>query len=319
MDVHKLADAIIAGRQLRREDELDILLTSEIAELTSGADKIRSAMCGDHIELCSIINGKCGKCTEDCNFCAQSSCHSTDISSYDFLNEEEILKECLYNENKGIHRFSVVTAGRRLSNVDFRKALSAYRMMKRECNISLCASNGLLTDWQFDQLCDAGVTRYHCNIETSQNNFPNICTTHTFEDKIKCIKSAKKHGLEICSGGIIGMGESWADRLDMALTLAELKIDSIPINILNPIKGTPFEYSPRLSIEDILRTIAIFRYINPSAYIRLAGGRGIMDDMGKSAFKSGANAAITGDMLTTAGISIDTDKQMLNEMGFIIS
>ncbi len=314
MNIRKLADEIICGRRLIRGDDLSSLLTADLTELTIGADKIRAKLHGERAELCSIINGRSGKCSENCKFCAQSACHKADVDIYDFLPEDEILKECIYNEYKGVKRFSVVTAGRTLGDNDFRRALSAYRLMKRESGIELCASHGLLTDEQFIQLFEAGVTRYHCNIETSRRYFPSVCSTHTFEDKLDCIKRAQRHGLEVCSGGIIGMGETWEDRLDMALTLSEIGVVSVPINILNPIKGTPMGDMPPLSKEDILRTIAVFRYIVPDADIRLAGGRGLLDDKGRSAFKSGANAAITGDMLTTSGISVETDKIMLSEL-----
>jgi biotin synthase len=188
--------------------------------------------------------------------------------------------------------------------------------MSAECDIKLCASHGLLTKEQFKRLRESGVTTYHCNIETSRRYFPYICTTHTFDDKIACIKRAKECGLNVCSGGIIGMGETWEDRADMALTLAELEIRSVPINALRPIKGTALGDEKPMTEEDILRTAAIFRFILPEAYIRLAAGRIIMERSGERAFRSGANAAITGDMLTTSGNDIRTDIEMLKKLGF---
>ncbi len=316
MDVLKLADSIIDGGRLRREDNLDFFFTADLSELCKGADKIRTLLCGNHAELCSIINGRSGKCSEDCKFCAQSSHHCTKIDSYEFIDENKIIDECKYNESKGIHRFSIVTAGRTLSKTDFEKALSAYNHIKSECRIELCASHGLLTDKQFSKLYEEGVSRYHCNIETSRRFFSNICTTHTYDDKINCIKIAKKNGFSICSGGIIGMGETWADRLDMALSLAELEVDSIPINFLIPIEGTQLENAKKLTYDDIMRTVAIFRYINPAVYIRLAGGRSLINNAGKQVFLSGANSAISGDMLTTTGSDIDSDIKMLKSIGF---
>ena len=190
--------------------------------------------------------------------------------------------------------------------------------MKKESSMELCASHGLLTQEQFFELKKAGVKRYHANIETSRRNFPNICTTHTFEDKLECIRRAKNAGLEVCSGGIIGMGETWEDRIDMALTLSELDVRSIPINALIPIKGTALENVERISEEDILRTVAIFRYIVPQADVRLAAGRDLMSDCGRRAFLSGANSTITGDMLTTSGNKINDDKAMLGSIGFTL-
>jgi biotin synthase len=188
--------------------------------------------------------------------------------------------------------------------------------MHRECKIDLCASMGFLDEEQLHRLHQAGVTSYHHNIETSRRNFPNICTTHTYDQKIETLKKVKAEGMCACSGGIIGMGETWEDRLDMAISLAELGIDSIPINALMPIKGTPLENLPELEEEDILRTIAFFRYINPLANIRLAAGRALLTNDGEIAFQSGASASITGNMLTTAACAtVRSDRQMLQDLG----
>ena len=317
-DVTKLAGEIIAGRRLRSGENLDFFLDADLQALCDGADRIRKELCGEHVDLCSIINGKSGKCPENCRFCAQSAHNHTGIEEYGFLTEEEILRECRYNDSKGVHRFAIVTAGRSLEGRDFENALGAFRRMNEECGISLCASLGLLTDEQFSRLYESGVRRYHCNIETSRRNFPNICTSHTFDDKLACIARAKSHGFQVCSGGIIGLGETMEDRLSMALTLAELGVDSVPINALMPIKGTPLEGNAPLTEADILRTIAMFRYICPTAHIRLAAGRALMENSGERAFRSGANAAITGDMLTTSGSSISSDMELLRRMGFDI-
>ncbi len=317
MNILTLADKIINGFRINRTFNTDFLITANLMDLCRNADRIRSELCGNHADLCSIINGKSGRCSEDCKFCAQSVHHCTSIDSYDFLNENKIINECNYNESKGVHRFSIVTAGRTLSESDFSKALSVYRKMN-DGKIKLCASHGLLTDKQFKQLRESGVSRYHCNIETSERFFPQICTTHTYADKIACIRRAKKNGLNVCSGGIIGMGETWSDRIDMALSLAELEIQSIPINFLIPIKNTPLENAERLTENDILRTVAIFRFINPTADIRIAAGRSLMENSGEKLFRAGANAAITGDMLTTTGSTIESDVKMLAEIGFIL-
>lgn len=311
-----IAQEIIKGRRLTRRDDLSFLMEEDLEELCRGADEIRKAFCGERVDLCSIINGRSGRCGEDCKFCAQSACHRTEIEEYPFLEPETILKDCKRHEEKGVHRYSIVTAGRALSGKEMDKALAAYRAMTQECGVELCASHGLLSQEDFNRLREAGVVRYHANIETSRRNFPNICTTHTFEDKLEVIRRAKAAGLSVCSGGIIGMGETWEDRVDMAFTLCELEIFSIPINILQPIKGTPLEDAAPLSEEEILRTIAMFRYVNPEAMVRLAAGRNRMEHSGERAFRSGANAAITGDMLTTSGNKIAEDQAMLTAMGF---
>lgn len=318
MDFLRLADEIISGRRLGRADDTDSFITADLDELLKGADRIRKALCGDHIDLCSIINGRSGRCPENCKFCAQSAHNCTGIDEYGFLDEEAIVDECRHNAEKGVHRFSIVTAGRTLSGADFDRAVSAYSRMNSSFDIELCGSHGLLTDEQFRRLKEAGVKRYHCNIETSRRNFPNICTTHSFDEKTACIKRAQAAGLQVCSGGIIGMGETWEDRVDMALTLAELSVDSVPINSLIPIKGTPLEELTPISEEDILRTVAIFRYILPTADIRLAAGRNLMKGCGRKAFLSGANSTITGDMLTTSGNGIADDTAMFRSMGFDI-
>lgn len=313
-----LANEIIGGRRLTRKEELAFFFNAPLEELCAGADTIRAALCGNAVSLCSIINGRSGKCPENCKFCAQSQHHDTKVAEYGFLEEEAILHECRHNAAKGVHRFSIVTAGRALTGEDFEKALSAYRRMHQECKISLCASHGLLTDEQFEQLYESGVRMYHANIETSRRFFPFICTTHSYEDKLTCIRRAQAHGFRVCSGGIIGMGEAWEDRLDMALSLSELMVDSIPLNALMPIAGTPLAEQARISAEDLLRTAAMFRYINPTAEIRMAAGRALLEDGGRAVFRSGVNATITGDMLTTTGNDIAADITMLKKMGFSI-
>lgn len=316
MDIKALADEIIGGRRITRQDDLSMFLTCDLKELCEGADRIREYFIGDKVDLCSIINGRSGRCPEDCKYCAQSAHNHTSCEIYDFLPEEKIVEACKLNESEGVDRFSIVTAGRSLSGEEFEKAIHAYETMHSECKIDLCASMGFLNAEQLHRLHEAGVTSYHHNIETSKRNFPNICTTHTYEQKIETLKLVKKEGMCACSGGIIGMGETWEDRLDMAVSLDELGIDSIPINALMPIKGTPLENQPQLTEDEILRTIAFFRYINPEANIRLAAGRALLTNDGEIAFQSGASATITGNMLTTvACATIRSDKQMLENLG----
>lgn len=311
----ELAKEIIDGRRITRDDELSLFLDCDLKELCEGADLIREHFIGDKVDLCSIINGRSGRCPEDCKYCAQSAHNQTDCEVYDFLPEEQIVEMCKLNESEGVNRFSIVTAGRALTGEEFDKAIHAFETMHRECKIDLCASMGFLDEEQLHRLHEAGVTSYHHNIETSRRNFPNICTTHTYEQKVETLKKVKAEGMCACSGGIIGMGETWEDRLDMAVSLVELGIDSIPINALMPIKGTPLEDLPQLTEDEILRTIAFFRYINPAANIRLAAGRALLTGDGELAFQSGASATITGNMLTTAACAtIRSDRQMLESL-----
>lgn len=310
-----LAQEIINGRRITRDDDLSFFLTCGLQELCQGADRIRAYFIGDKVDLCSIINGRSGKCAEDCKYCAQSALYNTNCEIYDFLPEEKILDACKLNQREGVDRFSIVTSGKALTGEEFDKAVHAFETMHRECKIGLCASMGFLNEEQLRILHNAGVTSYHHNIETSERNFPNICTTHTYAQKIETLKRVKAEGMCACSGGIIGMGETWEDRLDMAISLAELCIDSIPINALMPIKGTPLEGLPRITEDEILRTVAFFRYINPSANIRLAAGRALLTNDGEIAFQSGASATITGNMLTTAACAtIRSDREMLKKL-----
>lgn len=316
MDMLDLAKEIIEGRRISREDDLNMFLTCDLKELCEGADLIREHFIGAHVDLCSIINGRSGRCPEDCKYCAQSAYYHTDCEVYDFIPEEQILEMCKLNEKEGVNRFSIVTAGKALTGEEFEKAIHAYERMSKESNIELCASMGFLTAEQLHRLHEVGVTSYHHNIETSKANFPNICTTHTYEQKLETLKMVKDEGMCVCSGGIIGMGESWGDRLDMAISLYEVGAESIPLNALMPIKGTPLENQERITEDEVLRTVAFFRYINPEANIRLAAGRAILKNDGEIAFQSGASATITGNMLTTAACAtIRKDREMLQKMG----
>ncbi len=310
-----LANEIINGRRLKREDDLSFFITCDLKELCDGADLLRKHFVGDKVDLCSIINGRSGRCPEDCKYCAQSAHYKTECEIYDFLPKEDIVEACKLVEQEGVDRFSIVTAGRALSGDEFDKAIEAYKEMKDKCSIELCASMGFLSKEQLHRLHEAGVSSYHHNIETSRRNFPNICTTHTYEQKLETLKMVKEEGMYVCSGGIIGMGETWEDRIDMAVSLSEAGADSIPINALMPIKGTPLYGIERISNDDLLRTIAIFRFINPKANIRLAAGRALLENDGEIAFKSGASATITGNMLTTAACAtIRSDKELIKRL-----
>lgn len=300
------------------KQEAMALLNSDLKELSFCAWQIRQKFCGNKFDMCSIINGKSGKCSEDCKFCAQSLHYKTNIKEYALLDTDNILKEAKYNSDKKVKRFSIVTSGKKLTDTEIESICQTYKTIKNKCNISLCASMGLLSHQQFIKLKQAGVTRYHCNLETSRNFFPKICTTHTYDDKLNAINMAKKAELEICSGGIFGLGESFEDRIDMFFELYNLGIKSVPINILNPIKATPLENNKILSQDEINRTVAIARFILPDAFLRLAGGRLLFKDKGISMFSFGANATITGNMLTTLGTLIDEDFNTIKRLGFQI-
>lgn len=313
--LEKLKFKILKGYNCNESDILYILKCS-LNSLCKNANDIRKFFCEDNFEICTIVNGKNGNCSENCKFCAQSSYSKSHINKYPLLSYSEILNYANYNFNEGSMHFSVVTSGKVLNSKDFTTMLQNYNLINKKCSISLCASHGLLSFEQLKKLKESGVTRYHNNIETSKNYFPNICTTHTYNEKIKVIKNASKAGLYICSGVILGLGETFEDRINMAFELKNLGVKSIPINILNPIEGTPFENYKSLNYEDILRTIAIFRFVIPNAFIRLAGGRSLLSDKGEKAFLSGANATISGDMLTTSGFNIKTDIKLVKSLGY---
>ena len=204
MDMQKLAEEIIEGKRLTRKDDLSFFLDCDLDDLCKGADKIREHFVGDKVDLCSIINGRSGRCPEDCKYCAQSAHHHTDCEVYGFLPEEQIIEACKMNEREGVDRFSIVTAGKALTGEEFEKAIHAYETMKKECRIDLCASIGFLTRVQLHRLHEAGVSSYHHNIETSKRYFPQICTTHTYEQKIATLKMVKEEGMYVCSGGVAG-------------------------------------------------------------------------------------------------------------------
>ncbi|WP_027623359.1 biotin synthase BioB [Clostridium lundense] len=287
-----------------------------INELFIAADRIRDKFNGNIVNLCSIINAKCGSCSEDCKFCAQSAHYKTNIEEHEIVSIDEVLDLAKENQHCGVNRFSLVTSGRETKGRDFQKVIKIYEKLKNEVNMELCASLGILDYEQLLTLKETGVNMYHHNLETSRDYYKKICTTHSYDERIETINNVKKAGLQVCSGGIIGMGEDMGDRIKLAIQLRELEVTSIPINILNPIKGTPLENMKRLSEEEILKTVAIFRFINPRAYIRLAGGRNLIKDFGRKCFRVGANATISGNYLTTSGNKISDDIEMIKELGF---
>ena len=306
MQLKDLADKIIDGYEITKEEALE-LYDAPLDELKESASKITSHFFKEAIELCCISNGKCGKCSENCKFCSQSRYYNTEIQQSVLKSVDEFFKEAQANDKRGVHRFSIVTAGVRLSKAELKTIAQAYKKISSELKISCCGSLGLLDYDDFVMLKESGLKRYHNNLETSPNFFKEICTTHTMKQKEDTIALAKKAGLEICSGCILGMGESVEDRVDIALELRKLQGDSTPINILNPIKGTPLENRPTVHPDEVRRTIALFRHVLPKTVLRLAGGRLIIQKYFTDLYKYGINAEITGDMLTTAGLTVADD------------
>ncbi len=314
-NVDKLKNSVINGYKLKKEDALS-LIDAPLDELASAADEIRQEFCANKFDLCTLVNVKNGRCGEDCKFCAQSAHYDTDIEEYPLLSKAELKRQGKELVDAGAKRVSFVASGRKVTKREFEVLQDALKELIEEEGVHACVSFGLMNDEQINRLKEIGVDRVHNNLESSRKYFAEICTTHSYDEKLETIDFVKSHGINVCSGGIFGLGETFEDRIDLALTLRDLGVKSIPINILNPIKGTPVENNEVLSYDEVCRIIAIFRFINTDAFIRLAGGRLFLEDKGVRAFKSGANATISGNMLTTAGISIQDDFELIEELGF---
>lgn len=291
-------------------------ITTQI--LVDAAHIVTKTCANRSFNFCSIVNAKSGKCTEDCAWCSQSKHFKTQAPEYPLIDAEKALENAQAVEAAGVTRFSLVTSGRKLSAREVREVCQITRRLRQETNLEICLSAGLLTQKELQSLYEAGVARYHCNLESSRAFFSNLCTTHSVPDKIKTLKAAREVGMDVCSGGIIGMGESEKDRVSLALQLAELNVPSIPINILNPIPGTRLENITFISDEDIIRTVAIFRLLNRKAYLRFAGGRArLSEKTQKMCLKAGINSAITGDLLTTKGNAVTHDRELAKEAGYV--
>lgn len=313
--IQTLKEKVLQGEKIDKAEAMQ-LVDADFGELCKAADEIRQKFCGNGFDMCTITSGKNGKCSENCKYCAQAGCYHTGADVYPLLSTEEILKEARRDAEAGVPRYSIVTSGKRLSKKEVDQVCESIRAIKEELDIDVCASFGLLDEEDFKKLKAVGVTRVHNNLETSRTYFTKVCSTHTYDDKIQAIKAAQKVGMSVCCGGLMGIGETMEDRIDMALTIRELGVDSVPVNVLNPISGTPLENQKVLSNDEVTRIVAIFRFILPDASIRMAGGRSLLGDMGRQCFQSGANATISGSMLTTAGITIEKDMALLEELGY---
>lgn len=304
--------------EITKEEAVRLYKTAPADELFDVANRIRKNRCGNTSSVCSIINAKSGRCSENCAYCAQSAHWKTSCATTEIIKPGKSIELCERALKNRVSRISLVTSGRGLFGKDFEVALENFRAIKEKFKdeIKLCASLGILSFEQMQELKLAGVDRYHHNIETCRNYFSRICTTHSYDERIRTIQNAKKAGLEICSGGIIGLGESREDRIDLALELRRLEVQSVPINILTPIKGTPLGNAQAISREDVLITISVFRFIMPAQTIRCAAGRKSLGKNGEPAFAAGANALISGDFLTTPGSTNDEDISMLEKFGY---
>lgn len=270
------------------------------------------------IELCSIYNIKSGLCGEDCKFCAQSRLAKNKSKPRPLSYDKKAVDTAISNHKKGVARFSFVASGRDSSTEEIDHICKMSFDIRKNSDIRICASLGLLDYGRLKKLKEAGVSRYHCNLETSRSFFPKICSSHSFDDKLRTIEAAKKAGLSVCSGILIGMGESLEDRLSLAEDLAQLKVDSVPLNILIPIAGSPLEDCKPLSYQEIKESAFKMSEILPDNVLRLAGGRMGLDDLGLELMKNCIGSIITGDMLTTAGNQIQKDLKMIEDAGMTV-
>ena len=317
---HHLYELLLILRLFRRniikamtKEELLELYNTDLDELL----KISSEYVSDKIEFCSIVNARNGKCSQNCKYCAQSSHYRTNIETYPLISENEVIKATLDAKSHHADRFSVVTSGKTPAEEDFDKVINLIKAVNKIDGIKSCASIGILDEDMAKKLADAGLKRFHHNINTCRSYYPEICTTHTWDDRLNTCKLVKKYGMELCCGVILGMGETVEQRIEMALELAEIQPDSIPINILMPIPQTPFEnYHDKIDEENILRTLAIFKIANPKSVLRFCGGRmRLSDENQKLALKTCVEGILIGNYLTTVGKNPDEDIKTVLELG----
>lgn len=320
--INSIEEKILAGESILQTEARRLLQIPDefLMHLLAAADRIRITFKGSTFDSCSLINAKSGRCSEDCAFCAQSGHHHGECDVYGLKSGEEILVAAQKAREAGASRFCTVTSGGALSAKEFDTLIESLERVRAEVDIQLDASLGFLDETRAQKLAAAGVTRYNHNLETSRDYYEQICTTHHFDQRVDTVRTVMQHGFSACSGGIIGMGETPDQRLDLAFTLADLGVDCVPINILNPRIGTPLYGSTQPEPLEILKTIAIFRLILPKATIKVAGGRERnLLDFQAMALRSGANGMIIGGYLTTGGRSLEEDVAMIRNAGYTMA
>lgn len=319
--IQKVGDKVLSGRLATMKDIVPLLEAegADIVELAAVANRVRVAFKGNDIDLCSLLNAKSGRCSEDCAFCAQSAHYTTEAPVYPLMNVNEMVREAREAQERRTGRFCLISSGRQLNDKEFETVLDALSQIREETDLALDCSFGTLTQERAEALKKVGVTRYNHNLETAESHFSKICTTHSFRDRIRTIEILKDQGFSICCGGIIGLGESAQQRLELAFSLRALGVDCIPLNILNPRPGTPLEHSEPIPPMEIIRTIALFRLILPKGTLKIAGGREVnLRDLQSLALLGGANGLIVGNYLTTPGRSAEDDLTMIRDLGFNI-
>jgi len=313
---------VTAGERLDRTDGL-ALLAQPLEPLAAGAVAVRDRFGDGTVDACSIVNAKAGNCAEDCGFCAQSARFDTGIDTYDLLDPETILSAARRAERDGAQRFGIVVAEKGISRTDrpeeWARLLEAIRLVRERTDVEVDASLGLLTEREAQILAAEGLNHYNHNIETSPRYFPEVVSTHAFGDRVKTLERAKAAGMDLCAGVILGMGETPADRVEAAVALQEVGVASLPVNVLNPIEGTPLgeRAAAAISTEALLKTVAVYRLLHPEARVRLTGGREVTldDDDQHRPFEAGADGLLTGDYLTTEGQSPAEDIRAIERAG----
>ncbi len=316
--ISEIVARIIGGGSLTPEEavRLSALEGTDAFALFLGASRVKDHFVGPKVHLCSIINAKSGRCAEDCAFCAQSAHHSTDAPVYPLVQEELLLESARAAEASGSACFGIITSGTTVNEPELEQILAALRRIRKETGILPSCSLGIIDEETARKLKDAGMDTYHHNLETAESFFPSICTTHPYQDDVDTVRAVKSAGLKVCCGGIFGLGESAAQRVEMAFTLKELEVDSVPINFLNPIEGTRLEGAANISTQECLKTIALYRMILPDKRITVCGGREKnLRDLQSWIFFAGANGTMIGNYLTTQGRNIDVDLKMFADLG----
>jgi biotin synthase len=317
----KILDNTMDGQGIDRSaaSELSRLEGTDLWDLFAAANRVRERFRGNSVDICSIVNAKSGACTEDCSYCAQSSHHRTSVAVYPLIPVEQMAAAAESARKNGAGRFCIVTSGRGIDSPEDLENIAKGIERVRQAGLSPCATLGTLTKAQLSRLKDAGLHRYHHNIETSSAFFPRICSTHTFNERIEVLENARSVGLSACSGGILGMGESMEDRISMAFTLRELDVDSVPVNFLMPIPGTPLENIAAITPLEALHSLALFRLILPTKEIRVCGGRGTaLRALHPLIFEAGADGFMIGNYLTMSGLAPEDDLQMIRDLGLRI-
>ena len=305
----------LEGEEITREEALELCELKDSMAVFFAANMIREEKRGKRADLCSIVSAKTGACPEDCRYCAQSSASRTEVKTHPLMKKPEVVERARRAKGHGAGRFCIVTSGRKVNHAEL-DSIALMASAIRDEGLKPCATLGLLDKEELIRLKQSGLHRYHHNLETSRRFFPEICSTHTYEQKLGTIADAREAGLSICSGGIFGLGETWEDRVDMALELRELDVDSIPINYLVPVKGTPLGETDPLGPFEALRIVSLYRFLLPEKEIRVCGGRvQTLGEFNSMVFMAGADGLLTGDCLTVSGRDPADDLRLVREYG----